>query len=314
MRKQHRDILDIYIQFRQSIKNLMKSKSYDEKKCVVITKESIFNWKNYYEYSKELRTNNYKINEWECKMDNKFGNNKPTIELKYFKEFIEIKEHLSRNKGISFINIEFFNYFSPSNKRVKEFNCYIGNGKIILEFKKDNIYKNRLICKIGSKSSSKYVIYEGINYLNENLIKDFVNTKNDEIMTKDKDKLASLNGVKIEVFNCYKYQSNEIYIGNNNINNNDISNKNNNEISNSKNKKNINNYTKEEEFNYNIPDQILEILIRLYILNNDIRHKISNNYKASDEYYYANKITLIYDFMDYSLSMEFFKKFQYNAQ
>ena len=156
MKKKPRVILDIYVKFRQQIKGLMNSQSPCEEKFVLIDKENISNWKNLYEYSKELISNNYDIIEWESKMNYKFQNNPPNITFTFFKDYNEIKNHLSKKKGIALIKSEFIKYFCPSNNRYKEINCHFGKRKILMEFF-DNILNHCLICKLGSKFSAKYM-------------------------------------------------------------------------------------------------------------------------------------------------------------
>ena len=154
-----RDILNTYINFRKKIKQLLNSTKSSIEQCIIITKEDMAYWKEYYEYSKSLINNNSLINSWESGINAKYNIREPTFHV--LTGYKAIKSHLSKEKGISFVNQEFINYFIPSQKYGK-FNCYIGNKKIVIEFSGDFTVGDCLICKIGSKSSLEYIIYETI--------------------------------------------------------------------------------------------------------------------------------------------------------
>ena len=123
MKKKPREILDIYVKFRKEIKGLMNSESPREGKFVLIDKQYISKWKNLYNYSKELTSSNYDLTEWVSLLNVKFRNNPPNITFTFFEDYKEIKNHLSKKKGIALINSKFIKYFSPSNNRYKKINC-----------------------------------------------------------------------------------------------------------------------------------------------------------------------------------------------
>ena len=282
-KKQHRNILDIYIQFRKEIKSIINSEIPVKKEFVLISKGNIIKWKNLYEYSKDLISNNYNLDEWESFLNEKFQNNPPNIEFKFLKENKEIKEHLNKKKGIALINSKFIKYFSPSNNRIKKINCHFGNGKIIIETI-DKVYNKCLICQLGSKSSIKYIIYEGIKNLNKKLIEEII--KNDFEKNIDKNNFTSYGVNKIEVLD---YDKNQI---NNRIN--------------------IDNQIKQEENNCNIPNFIFEILIRLYQFTKDIRHKIETKSSETNNYYpinpnYLENIKIMYRYNEISEELANFK-------
>ena len=104
MKKRPREILDVYMKFRQEIKDLMNSESPCDRKFVLIDKENISKWKNIYEYSKELTSNNYDLTEWESKIYDKFPNNPPNITFTFFKDYTVIFfKYINYNKIFIFI-------------------------------------------------------------------------------------------------------------------------------------------------------------------------------------------------------------------
>ena len=71
-----RDILNIYINFRKELKKLINSRDSSLEQCIIITKEDMAYWKNYYDYSKSLinnTNNNSLINNWEKKIKAKYN-------------------------------------------------------------------------------------------------------------------------------------------------------------------------------------------------------------------------------------------------
>ena len=59
-----RGLLDIYIKFREKIKNAKKSSISKVIQCIIVTKEDMANWKKFFNYSKQLISNNSLLNEW----------------------------------------------------------------------------------------------------------------------------------------------------------------------------------------------------------------------------------------------------------
>ena len=139
-----RDILNTYINFRKKLKKLMFSKEPSLVQCIIITKDDMQNWKNYYDYSKNLINNNSLINNWESKVNAKSDTQKPKFHI--FKDYNSIKTHIRQQKGISFVNKEFINYYIPSDGIFK-FNCHIGNNKIVIEMSGDILFHDCLICR-----------------------------------------------------------------------------------------------------------------------------------------------------------------------
>ena len=286
--------MNIYKQFRQEIKSIINSESPVKRQFVLIAKENIIKWKKLYEY--ELISNNYDIDVWESILNDKFKNHPPIMIFKFFKEYNEIKEYLKKKKGIALINIEFIKYFSPKNENYKKINCHFGNGKIIFEI--DNkVYSNCLICKIGSKSSVKYIIYEGSKRHNQKLIEEI--SKNNYDLNIEIKNFSSYGINKIEVFDYDKNQYDNFGIENYNINENIIINNKKKILKNNNSRINLDNQINQEKFKCNIPDCIFEFLIRVYLLTKDIKHKISAKSKESDNYYlinsnYLEKIKMAY--------------------
>ena len=264
--------MDIYKKLRQEIKSIINSKKPVKKQFVLISKENIIEWKNLYKYSKELISNNINLDEWESSLDLKFQNHQININFKFFKEYKDIKEHLNNKKGIALINKEFIKYFSPSNNRFKEINCHFGNGKIIME-SSDNVHNKCLICKLGSKSSLKYITYEGLKNHNIKLIEEII--KNDYEKIIDKKNFSSYGVNKIEVFD-------------NDINDNIKINSRKKILKNNNSRINIDNQIIQEEYNCNIPNFIFEFFIRLYQFTKEIRHKIEIKSKETNNYYPIN--------------------------
>ena len=301
MNKRHRYILDIYKHFRQEIKSIINSKSPVKKEFVLISKDNIIKWKNLYEYSKELISGNYDLDVWETILNDKFKNHPPIMVFKFFKEYNDIKEHIKKNKRIALINSEFIKYFSTSNGKYQTINCHFGNGKIIMEFS-DRVLNKYLICKLGSKSSLKYITYEGLKNHNIKLIEKII--KNDFEKIIDKKNFSSFCVNKIDVF---YYDMNNSGAENYNINENIIINSKKKIL-----KNNLDNQIRQEEIKCKIPNFIFEFLIRLYYFTKEIRHKIEIKYEDTNNYYpinsdYLENIKSVYKYKEISKELENYK-------
>ena len=234
--------------------------------CFIIPKEDMLNWKKYYEYDKSLLNNNFKLNEWESKINKKIQNEqKPTF--KFLKTINEIKNNLT--KGISVIDQKFFSTIDFKNtSRVRETKCYIGNNKILLDFN-DLSSGHFFICKFGKKPV-KYVTFHNIIPYSKDLIKQILEAKEEKFINKEfaPMKCNCIYNVtyRVNLNNSTKVKQKETnIINNNNINDNNIAQK-----------------------KSDIPDYILESLILIYGLNKDIKQKIKNKKKNSESYYLIN--------------------------
>jgi len=276
-----KDILNKYINFRKKIKKSLNLKIATSEQCIIITKEDMSNWKNYYEYSKNLINNNSLINTWELRIKAKNKNQKPKFHI--LKDYNEIKNHLSKGGGISFVNQDFINYFNQSEKSFK-FNCYIGNNKIVIYINGGIHFHDCLICKTGSKSTLEYILFQTVDNYRYTLIDDIIKKKNANIKEKNSFPLYIIN--KIIPFKCKKIKNNNSGFDNNafNLNSNEI-----NEIPSNSNEGNI-------------LDFILEFLILLYKLSKDIKYKLATKDKSSEELFIINA-----DFLN-----EIKKRYNYN--
>ena len=290
-----RDILNAYINFRKKIKKLMSSKNSSLEQCIIITKEDMANWKNYYDYSKNLVYNNSLINSWESKVKAKYGIQKPKFHI--LKDYNAIKNHLSKQKGISFVNQEFINHYIPSDKIFK-LNCHFGYNKIIIELTGGYTFNDCLVCKIGSKSTLEYVLFETIKNYKSSIINDIIKKGDSSIKQKINFTLFTMN--KIITYKCKKVQNNNLGYDRNVIN--------------QTNQNNINNYGSNRQGNFsnnnkassnsnegNIPDFIIELLILMYKLSKDIKYKLASKDKSSEDFYILNadflsQIKMIYNY------------------
>ena len=278
------ELLKIYINFRNNIKTSIKSNKSKIIPCVIVTKEDLVNWKNFYEYSKDLKdliSDKFLLSEWSSRIKSKNHLKKPIFHI--LKDYNEIKTHLSKNKGISLLSKDFINNFQSSNKRLNQVNCYFGKDKIILKLYSIE-YSDCLICKIGSKSSSQYIIYEIITPYNATIIDDIL--KKTSNLTK-KSSFPNYNINKILNYKCDKKQ-----ICSQNCSNYDKDNSINkdllklNKIKCEGNISSLMNIINQEECN--IPDCIFEFFVLLHKFNKDIKIKINEKNKTSEEYYLVN--------------------------
>ena len=262
--------LKIYYKFKQKIKagKCDFRNSYPKYKCFIISKEDILKWKQFYEYNESLFSNDSLKTDWEIKINIKLQNQeKPTFKI--LKSFNEIKNKLTT--GICIINEDFIKVsnYKSNIKLPKEAICHVGNNKIVIELE-DIAYGHYFICKIGSKKTRKYILFEKLSFYNKNLVEDIIKAKDAELANRSFEFTSSKITFNISCFykmditkktNCKQKNLNS----NENYNNGNI-------IA----KKSI------------IPEFIIETLILLYGLEKDIKHKIKTKYKEIEKYYLIN--------------------------
>lgn len=313
-------LLKLYVDFRAKIKSLKNSSTSKHEPCIIVSKEDLANWKKFFLYSKEL-INNYSLqNEWESKIKNKKYLKKPIFNI--LSDYKAIKNHLSKEKGISLLNKEFISFYTQSNQNLNQVNCYFGNQKTVIAIYGGLSFSDCLICKIGSKSSSQYIIYETIYNYKSSLIDIIINKKNTLVAKKTSFPSYDIN--KIITYGCKKIQQNNNNESDikDNINYHDINFNNNNHDFNTKDKINksvnvfdskITGLTEDEN---NIPDSIFQLLILLYKFNKDIKNKIKTKDKSREQLYlinsgFLNNIKLSYNYNDICKELE---KFKYNTE
>ncbi len=287
--KNSQELVNIYIKFREKIqKAKMNQNSSTLIQCIIVTKEDMAKWKKFFNYSKQLKYNNG----CETKIKNKANLKRPTFT--FLKEFKEIKSRLSKNKGISFLNKEFIKGYFNTNEILPSVNCYIGNGKIIMQFDEVYNYKN-LICKISTKLKSKYIIYENVENCRKELIEEMIKKQN-----LSKDSIFAKNVIhKRFAFDVTKHSSTEIFSQNNNdFYEKDDLNLNNNNSSNYLGNNNKNQITIKNKFSSDfeecyVPNCIFEFFVQLFKFYVDINDKMINKNYNSEFYYLVN-----FDFLD----------------
>ena len=307
------DVLQTYTNFRIQIKSLIESNKSSMQQCVIITKEDMTNWKKLYEYSKKLIYNNDDLNQWESKINLK-NIQKPTFHI--LKDYNEIKNHLNKGNGLSFVNIDFINYFVSSSK-IKIFNCYFGCKRMVIEIKNDKTYSNCLICKTGSKSTLQYFIFEKIVKYKKSLIDEILNKKKSLLEDKTKFQVYLIN--KIIIHNCKKIQNNNFSPDNTTINNKTNIHNNNNIVGKGNiSKSAIDSFTNKISGIYkcNVPACIFEFLIFSYKFNKDLRKLIKAKDKSTYDYYILNAEFLnhIKKLYKYKAICEVLDKFKYKSE
>ena len=282
-----RGLLEIYIKFREKIKNAKKSSISKVIQCIIVTKEDMANWKKFFNYSKQLISNNSLLNEWEEKIKLKKNVKRPVFKI--LKDYKEIKAHLNKNKGISFLSNDFLNFYNNTNKKYDQINCSFGNGKIIMHLYFESKRTNCLICK----TKTQYIIYENVdNYYK--LISEIIQKQN---ITK-KNNFPNFFINKIILFEHQKNSNTEIY-KESNINDYDSSLHNNNSSSSSHyfgNKINQTSITRNyriDKDDCNVPNSIFEFFVLLFKFYEDIRKNITKKDFTSEFYYLIN-----FDFLD----------------
>ena len=299
-----RKLLDIYIKFREKIKSSMKTNMPDYISCIIVTKEDMIKWKKFFNYSKQLISNISLLNEWEYKIKEK-NVKKPTFKI--LKDYKEIKTHLSKNKGISFLNKEFFNYYLDKNERLEQVNCYVGGEKIIMSIDGGRMFNQCLICKTGSKSSLKYIIYETVENMENNkreLISNIISKK-----SFNNKPIFPYNHIhKTYIYEYKKCYNAEIHYQNN-INIDDDFNLRDNNVCNIS-----NNFIQDTE-ECNIPNCIFEFFILLFRFNENIRNKISNRIDKPEKYYlinfvFLNNIKTVYNYDGMCKELQKYKYFR----
>ena len=254
--KKIRKALEIYHDFKKKIKiDKNNNNIISTYNCLIISKEDIIKWKEFYEYDEFFFSNNTKLNEWEEKMKIKIQfQEKPTFKI--LKTYNEIRNNLS--KGICIINKEFISSedYKVNENSLREIKCYVGNTKILLELN-DFTYGYYLICKIRKKETTKYIFFDNIRPYIKSMAESIIKAK-DEILANRT--FTFSNKFNICLFYRVKIHRN----------------------------KDGDNYNNDEEIKSPIPDCIYETMILLYGLEKEIKNKIKNKIKDIDKYYLIN--------------------------
>ena len=267
--------LDIYISFRNLIKSSIRkitSNGY-----YIVAKEDILKWKKYSLYSlyRSCNCHNNDLNKWESKFQEKKEEKEP--QFKILTEIKDIKKKLKN--GISIIQKEFlkslgYNIKKEERGKEKEITYHILNNKIILDIqdKQNNHY---LICKIGKRQLTKYIIFNCVKNSN-NIIPKILNSKSEEELLNNSITTSNKEVIELDSTNINKYK-NEINIQTTNSN---IIKE--------------NNYIKD-----NKNSLILETLILIYGFNKSIKAYKS---KISQKLFLINYdwIKALQEFYDYS--------------
>ena len=246
-----------YKSFKDNIKCIMnkdiitKTNSY-----FFTTKKEISNWKSFYLYDKSMFTDNFEWEEWGYKIEyNKYAEN-PSIQ--FLTNFNIVKEKIKEKNKIYLIDKNFAKNFCSFN--LVDINCYIGFNKYILEF--DNGSDGwGLICKIGKKNSTKYIIIENIKFPVYKLIQ-YIMKEKEDILVSNK-------------FNYRNMKLKKLVVDIDNIKEKEEQNKKN-FIINDGNNDNL------------IYDSILKVIILLFGLNKEIKDKMNSKIKKMEKYYLIN--------------------------
>ena len=304
--------LDIYISFRNSIKNSLKSNwKISSNGYYLVSKEDILKWKKFSLYSTYRSCISHKndFNKWESKFQEKKEEEEPKIKI-----LIEVKDIKDKLKsGVSLIHKEFLKLLGCKIRKKEEIICNISNNKNVLDIK-DKQNNHYLIYKLGKKTSIKYIIFNCVKNPNI-IIPKILNSKNEEDLLNNEITLSNKEVIELDIERINKYKK-EINLQT--VNSNII--KENNYIA----KYDIK-ATKIEENNFNNDKKktlILETLILIYGFNKIIKSyksKISEklfliNYewiRTLQEYYdyqnflkeLQNKCQSSYSFLDYEKNL-----------
>ena len=265
--------LESYYDFKKYKKEYKTKNCITESTCILIRKEDMRNWKEFYEYNDSLLSDNSKLNELESKISIKLQyKQKPSFKI--LNSYNAIKTELS--KGISIINKKFLSgaKYTP-NSKVNEITCYFGNHKILLEFDELS-YSHYFICKIGEKENTKYILLDKFKPYNKNLIYEIMEANKKELSNKTF--VSHDSNFNIDVFTKTSIDKNK--------NNKKVTKKSiNNNINNNNSFNNLNNNVKIES---DISDNIIELMILMSGLEKDIKNKISNKDKKIEKFYLIN--------------------------
>ena len=260
-----RNQLDIYISFRNSIKNNLNSnRKISSNGYYLTTKEDIFKWKKFSLYSTYRSCISHKndFEKWESKFQEK---KEEEPKIKILIEVNDIKDKLK--SGVSLIHKEFLKSLGYKIITKKEIICNISNNRIVLDIK-DKLNNHYLIYKLGNKKSIKYIKFNCVKNSNI-IIPKILNYKNEEDLLNNEITSSNKEVIELDIerINKYKKEINLQAINSNII-------KENNYIA----KYDIK-PTKTKENNYNNGKKntlILETLILIYGFN-----KIIKSYKSN---------------------------------
>jgi len=260
MENKVRNQLDIYISFRNKIKNsYIRAGNNNSNGYFLVKKTDILNWKKYSLYSlyktcRSSQQNDY--NNWKSEFQSK---KEEEINFKILTEINDIKDKLKY--GVALIHKEFLNSIGYNTKK-RGSEITISKNKIILDFK-DKQNNHYLICKIGKKESTKYIIYNCVKNYNS-VIPKIIDSKNEEELLSNDITKAHKEVIKLDIsiINKNKNEINKQMINSKII-------KENNDIA--------KNYIKETKIKQNniVNDNkntlILETLILIYGFNKSIK-------------------------------------------
>ena len=247
-----REQIKCYKSFRNTLKSL-KANNYITKsnKYYLTTQKDILNWKSFYLYDKSMFSNDFQWEEWGAEIEQNRYASSPSI---YFlTNFNIVKEKIKEKNKICLIDKNFANIFCSSN--LIDINCYFGFNKYIIEF--DNGVDGwGLICKIGEKNSTKFIIIENIKFPIYHLIEGIMKEKVD-ILSNNKFKYGNLK-LKSLIIDMDNKDEEKIVIQSNN-----------------------------ESKNSNF-ELVIKIMILLYGFCKEIKDKMKRKIKKPEKYYLIN--------------------------
>ena len=251
-----REQIKCYKSFRNIIKSL-KSNNFITKsnKYYLTTKEDILNWKSFYLYDREMFSDDFDWEEWGAEIEQNRYATSPS--MYFLTNFKIVKEKIKEKNKICLIDKNFANNFCSSN--LIDINCYFGFNKYVIEF--DNGVEGwGLICKIGEKDSTKFIIFENIKFPIYHLIEKIMKEKYD-VLSSNKFKYGNLKLKKLII---------------------DMDNENDGEEK-DLDKNNNNNENENSSF-----DLVLKIIILLYGFNKELKDKMKGKLKKSEKYFLIN--------------------------
>ena len=239
-----RDRIKSYKSFRSTIKSL-KSNNFITKsnKYYLTTQQDILNWKSFYLYDREMFSDDFDWEEWGAEIEQNRYATSPSI---YFlTNFVIVKEKIKEKNKICLIDKDFANNFCSSN--LIDINCYFGFNKYVIEF--DNGVDGwGLICKIGEKNLTKFIIIENIKFPLYHLIECIMKEKYD-ILSSNKFKYGNLK-LKTLIIDMDNEKEEDLVKNNNDNENSSF-------------------------------DLVIKIMILLYGLNKEIKNKMTKKIKKT---------------------------------
>jgi len=246
-----RDRIKSYKSFRSTIKSL-KSNNFITKsnKYYLTTQQDILNWKSFYLYDREMFSDDFDWEEWGAEIEQNRYATSPSI---YFlTNFVIVKEKIKEKNKICLIDKDFANNFCSSN--LIDINCYFGFNKYVIEF--DNGVDGwGLICKIGEKNLTKFIIIENIKFPLYHLIECIMKEKYD-ILSSNKFKYGNLK-LKTLIIDMDNEKEEDLVKNNNDNENSSF-------------------------------DLVIKIMILLYGLNKEIKNKMKKKLKKPEKYFLIN--------------------------